>query len=179
MLTLEGEDDDSVTEKMEEIAELAEEIECLDILVGDTPTMKREFWAAHDAFHTSMESGAKNAIEYNITVPAEKIAEMVEYSKAEGEAKGLKVMAYAHVGSGGMHIHAVSDGEKAEFAAKVIELAALIYGKCSELGGSIRGEYGIGCAKKQHLGAEALDKFSALKAKYDPKGILNPGKAAD
>lgn len=179
MLTLEGEDDDSVMEKMEEIAELAEEIECLDILVGDTPTMKREFWAAHDAFHTSMESGAKNAIEYNITVPAEKIAEMVEYSKAEGEAKGLKVMAYAHVGSGGMHIHAVSDGAKAEFAAKVIELAALIYGKCSELGGSIRGEYGIGCAKKQHLGAEALDKFSALKAKYDPKGILNPGKAAD
>ncbi|MDY4224904.1 MAG: FAD-binding oxidoreductase [Candidatus Limivicinus sp.] len=179
MLTLEGEDDDSVMEKMEEIAELAEEIECLDILVGDTPTMKREFWAAHDAFHTSMESGAKNAIEYNITVPAEKIAEMVEYAKAEGEAKGLKVMAYAHVGSGGMHIHAVSDGEKAEFAAKVIELAALIYGKCSEFGGSIRGEYGIGCAKKQYLGAEALDKFSALKAKYDPKGILNPGKAAD
>ena len=179
MLTLEGEDDDSVMEKMEEIAELAEEIECLDILVGDTPTMKREFWAAHGAFHTSMESGAKNAIEYNITVPAEKIAEMVEYAKAEGEAKGLKVMAYAHVGSGGMHIHAVSNGEKAEFAAKVIELAALIYGKCSELGGSIRGEYGIGCAKKQYLGAEALDKFSALKAKYDPKGILNPGKAAD
>ncbi len=179
MLTLEGEDDDSVMEKMEEIAELAEEIECLDILVGDTPTMKREFWAAHDAFHTSMESGAKNAIEYNITVPADKIAEMVEYAKAEGEAKGLKVMAYAHVGSGGMHIHAVSDGAKDEFAAKAAELAPIVYGKCAELGGSIRGEYGIGCAKKQYLGAEALEKFSALKAKYDPKGILNPGKAAD
>ena len=179
MLTLEGEDDDSVMEKMEEIAELAEEIECLDILVGDTPTMKRDFWAAHDAFHTSMESGAKNAIEYNITVPAEKIAEMVEYAKAEGEAKGLKVMAYAHVGSGGMHLHAVSDGAKEEFSAKAAELAALVYGKCAELGGSIRGEYGIGCAKKQYLGAEALEKFGALKAKYDPKGILNPGKAAD
>ena len=179
MITLEGEDDDSVMEKMEEIAELAEEIECLDILVGDTPTMKREFWAAHDAFHTSMESGAKNAIEYNITVPAGKIAEMVEYAKAEGEAKGLKVMAYAHVGSGGMHIHAVSDGAKDEFAAKAAELAALIYGKCAELGGSIRGEYGIGCAKKQYLGAEALEKFGALKAKYDSKGILNPGKAAE
>lgn len=179
MLTLEGEDDDSVMEKMEEIAELAEEIECLDILVGDTPTMKREFWAAHDAFHTSMESGAKNAVEYNITVPAEKIAEMVEYAKAEGEAKGLKVMAYAHVGSGGMHIHAVSDSTKDEFAVKAAELAELVYGKCAELGGSIRGEYGIGCAKKQYLGAEALEKFGALKAKYDPKGILNPGKAAD
>lgn len=179
MLTLEGEDDDAVMEKMEEIAELAEEIECLDILVGDTPTMKRDFWAAHDAFHTSMESGAKNAIEYNITVPAEKIAEMVGYAKAEGEAKGLKVMAYAHVGSGGMHIHAVSDGAKEEFSAKAAELAALVYGKCAELGGSIRGEYGIGCAKKQYLGAEALEKFGALKVKYDPKGILNPGKAAE
>lgn len=179
MLTLEGEDDDAVMEKMEEIAELAEEIECLDILVGDTSTMKRDFWAAHDAFHTSMESGAKNATEYNITVPSGKIAEMVEYAKAEGEAKGLKVMIYAHVGSGGMHLHAVSDGAKDEFAAKAAELAALVYGKCSELGGSIRGEYGIGYAKKQYLGTSALEKFGVLKAKYDPRGILNPGKAAE
>lgn len=99
MAVLEGEDDDLVMEQMEAIAELAEEMECLDILVGDTTTMKRDMWAAHDAFHTSMESGAKNSFEYNITVPAENIAEMVEWVKAHAGEKGMKAMAYAHVGT--------------------------------------------------------------------------------
>lgn len=179
MLTIEGEDDDITMEKMEEIAELAEELECLDILVGDTTTMKREFWAAHAAFHTSMESSEKYTVEYNISVSADKIAEMVEYAKAEGKTKGMDVMAYAHVGSGGMHIHALSDSTKEVFAASAAELAALVYGKCEELGGSIAGEYGIGYAKKQYLSATAQEKFNALKEKYDSKGILNPGKAAN
>ena len=59
MVSLEGESDDELDEKMESIAELAEELECLDILVVDTPTLKRDTWEAHDAFHTSMEAGAK------------------------------------------------------------------------------------------------------------------------
>ena len=178
MAVLEGDDDDLVMEQMETIAELAEELECLDILVGDTITMKRDMWAAHDAFHTSMESGAKNSFEYNITVPTEKIAEMVEWVKPAAEAKGMKAMVYAHVGTGGMHIHLAFDGEKPEFKTILADFTPTVYAKCVELGGDIRGEYGIGYAKLAYLNAEALEKFAAAKAELDPKGILNPGKAA-
>lgn len=179
MAVLEGEDDDLVMEQMEAVAELAEELECLDILVGDTTTMKRDMWAAHDAFHTSMESGAKNSFEYNIFVPAENIAEMVDSVKACGEEKGLKVMAYAHVGSGGMHIHAAFDGTRDEFTAILNEFTPAVYAKCAALGGDIRGEYGIGYAKAPFLSEKARSEFAAVKAKLDPKGILNPGKVAD
>lgn len=179
MAVLEGEDDDAVMEQMEAIAELAEDMECLDILVGDTPTMKRDMWAAHDAFHTSMESGAKNSFEYNITVPAENIAEMVEWAKALAGEKGLKALAYAHVCTGGMHIHIASDGEKDEFKAAIADFSAAVYEKCAALGGDIRGEYGIGYAKTAYLGENARGEFAAVKAKLDPKGILNPGKVAD
>lgn len=179
MAVLEGEDDDAVMEQMEAIAELAEDMECLDILVGDTPTMKRDMWAAHDAFHTSMESGAKNSFEYNITVPAENIAEMVEWAKALAGEKGLKALAYAHVCTGGMHIHIASDGEKDEFKAAIADFSAAVYEKCAALGGDIRGEYGIGYAKTAYLGENVRDEFKAAKAKLDPKGILNPGKVAD
>jgi len=167
MAVLEGEDDDAVMEQMEAIAELAEDMECLDILVGDTPTMKRDMWAAHDAFHTSMESGAKNSFEYNITVPAENIAEMVEWAKALAEEKGLKALAYAHVCTGGMHIHIASDGEKDEFKAAIADFSAAVYEKCAALGGDIRGEYGIGYAKTAYLGENVRDEFKAAKAKLD------------
>ncbi len=178
MAVLEGEDDDLVMEQMEAIAELAEELECLDILVGDTTTMKRDMWAAHDAFHTSMESGAKNSFEYNITVPAENIAEMVEWVKTRAEEKGMKAMAYAHVGTGGMHIHVAFDGDRDEFKNLITELSPAVYEKCTALGGDIRGEYGIGYAKAPFLG-EAGSELKAAKAELDPKGILNPGKVAD
>ena len=175
MVTLEGENDDELDEMMESVAELMEELECLDILVVDTPTLKRDTWDAHDAFHTSMET-AKSEGEVNIDVPAEKMAELVDFAKTLGAEKGLTVLSYGHVGSGGLHIHAVSEMAKDEFAPVNAEYEAAVYAKCAELGGSIVGEYGVGCAKTGYLDAEAKAKFTAMKSALDPKGILNPGK---
>ena len=97
MLTLEGENEDALDEQMETVAELAEELECLDILVVDTPTLKRDVWAAHDAFHTSMETVAHER-EINVNVPSQSVASFVNYAKEQGAAHGLQVMSYAHVG---------------------------------------------------------------------------------
>ena len=179
MAVLEGEDDDLVMEQMEAIAEMAEELECLDILVGDTTTMKRDMWAAHDAFHTSMESGANNSFEYNITVPAKNIAEMVEWVKEAAAKRGMKAMAYAHVGTGGMHIHVAFDGDRDEFKSLLTEFTPIVYEKCTVLGGDIRGEYGIGYAKAPFLGESRGSSFKSAKSELDPKNILNPGKVAD
>lgn len=176
MVTIEGEDDDNVMEKMEVLAEMAEDLECLDILVGDTVTMKREFWAAHSAFHTSMESGAKSSREINIDVPVDAVAEMIDFAKSLGEEKGLRVLLHSHVGSGGMHIHAASELSKEELAPVFKEFADAVYAKCAQLSGDISGEYGVGYAKTAYLPDEAKGRFAALKAAMDPNGILNPGK---
>lgn len=178
MVTIEGRDDDEVMEKMEAVAGLAEEgeIECLDILVGDTITMKREFWAAHSAFHTSIESGAESAVEVNVDLPMDSMAEMIEAAKAAAEENGLQALIHAHVGSGGMHIHAVSQQGREESAAAFKTFLDAAYAKVTELGGSTAGEYGIGYAKVEYLGDAYKEAFAAKKAALDPKGILNPGK---
>lgn len=178
MVTLEGADEDELEEKMEGIAELSEELECLDILVVDTASLKRDVWDAHDAFHTSMET-AKSEGELNVDVPAEHMAELVEFAKALGGEKGFSVMAYGHVGSGGLHIHAVSEAARDEFAPAMAELTDVVYKKCTALGGSIVGEYGVGYAKRDILRDLDPDRCAAAasaKAALDPRGILNPGK---
>lgn len=173
MLTLEGENEDALDEQMEAVAELAEELECLDILVVDTPTLKRDVWAAHDAFHASMETAAHES-EINVNVPSQSVAGFVNYAKEQGAAQGLRVMAYAHVGSGGVHVHIISDT-----GADMDGIMELIYAKCSELGGDVKGEYGVGYSKKAYLNEEKRSDFKSKKANFDPKGILNPGKVAD
>lgn len=178
MVTIEGTDDDNVMEKMEALAGLAEEgeIECLDILVGDTVSMKREFWAAHSAFHTSLESGAKSSIEVNADLPLDAMAEMIKAAKAIGEETGFQVLIHAHVGSGGIHIHAVSQQSREESAEAFQTFSDEAYAKVTALGGNIAGEYGIGYAKVQYLREDCKADFTEKKAILDPKGILNPGK---
>ena len=179
MMNIEGEDDDELDEKMEAVAELAEELECLDILVVDTPTLKRDTWAAHDAFHTSTET-AKSVDEYNIDLPSEHFAEMVEFCKALGKEKGVKVLCYGHCVSGGLHIHVLSTDPSDDFDAVSEELKAAVYEKLNELGGSLRGEYGIGYAKlaafKQYCEESKYEDMLELKEAFDPSRILNPGK---
>ncbi len=176
MVSIEGTDDDNVMEKMEAIAEMAEDLECLDILVGDTSTMKRDFWAAHTAFHTSMESGCRSAWEVNVDLPAEGMAEMVSFAKETAEAKNMKALIHAHVGSGGMHIHLASALGREEARPAATDVCDALYAKCVELGGSVTGEYGIGYAKVKYLSEEIRAAFRTQKAGFDPKGILNPGK---
>lgn len=177
MLQLEGDSDDELDKLMEAIAELSEELGCLDILVVDTPTLKREVWAAHDAFHSSMESAPSEG-EINVNVPPESVAEFVRRAKAAA-GEGIKAMAYAHVGSGGVHVHLVSQLPKDEFAGKFAVLAEAVCKACLELGGDAVGEYGVGYSKKPYLSEDKREKFKMMKAELDPKGILNPGKVAD
>ena len=48
------------------------------------------------------------------------------------------------------------------------------------MGGQVSGEHGIGFAKKGYLKAQLGDKqiavMQGIKAAFDPKCILNPGK---
>ncbi|MEM6896149.1 MAG: FAD-linked oxidase C-terminal domain-containing protein, partial [Pseudomonadota bacterium] len=48
------------------------------------------------------------------------------------------------------------------------------------LGGSFSAEHGIGLSKKSSMArrkdATALDMMRSVKAAFDPKGLMNPGK---
>ena len=180
LVTLEGKDDDALDAKMQALAELAEEIECMDIFVVDTPTLKRDIWAAHEAFHTAVEAAAKSAEELNMVLPVRCMAQYVEYVKKLGAEAGLGVYAYGHAGDGGLHIYICSDDTREVFAPAMKNLADKAYSRCHELGGLVSSEHGIGYAKKAYLeesmGEAGYALLGRIKAAFDPKGILNPSK---
>ena len=104
------------------------------------------------------------------------MAEMVDFAKAAAEENGMKAMIHAHVGSGGMHIHAASDKGREDAAPDAKAFYDAVYAKVSALGGDVRGEYGVGYAKIAYLGEEGKAAFRAEKERFDPAGVLNPGK---
>ena len=111
----------------------------------------------------------------DVGVPRSNLAQMLTRIEEIGAQYDVVIATVGHAGDGNVHPCIVIDSERAQQAAEAIYKVAL------ELGGTITGEHGIGSLKRDWLPAEiggvGMDVQRAVKATFDPLGILNPGKA--
>ena len=153
----------------------------MDVLVVDTPNLKREVWAARSAFLTAIEADTKLLDEMDVVVPVDKIADFLLFVRETGEKYGMRIRNFGHAGDGNLHIYCCSnDMELDEFLEKDKLVMDECYRKCTEFGGQVSGEHAIGHAKKEYLqesvGDVAYGLMGQIKKVFDPNMILNPGK---
>jgi glycolate oxidase len=86
-----------------------------------------------------------------------------------------------HAGDGNLHPLILFDANSADELKRTEAFAAEVLEKCVEVGGTITGEHGVGVEKIDQMclqfTAGELEMFRALKRVFDPKELLNPGKA--
>jgi FAD/FMN-containing dehydrogenase/Fe-S oxidoreductase len=86
---------------------------------------------------------------------------------------------FGHVGHGQLHVRPFLDLSDPADLAKLEPLASEVYAAAWDVGGSISGEHGCGLVRTQFLRRQYGDlvhAFQAVKAAFDPFGLLNPGK---
>ena len=181
LLTLDGTDSDEIFQRGEKLLEVAVEHGAFDALVVDQPSQKEAAWAARSAFLTVIEEDSDLLDEMDVVVPTDSIAEFLRYVYGVGADLGMRIRSFGHAGDGNLHIYCAADDMPVdEFMALSEKVMEAAYAKCSELGGQVSGEHGIGHAKKVYLresvGDRAMDLMAGVKAVFDPKGLLNPGK---
>ena len=96
-----------------------------------------------------------------------------------GPAAGTVKITFCHLPPGNpANAHEITTGNPAVIRA---HLGAEILSLCVAAGGTVTGEHGVGIEKIdsmcEQFTAEELAQFHALKAAFDPQGLLNPGKA--
>ena len=181
LVTLVGNTEAELTERMERLGQLAEEAGAYDTLVLWTDGHKKDIWTARSAFLTVIEAETKLLDEMDVVVPVDRIADFLLYSREEAVRQGVYVRSFGHAGDGNLHIYCCSnDLPEEEFKRRVRRLMDACYAKCLAFGGQVSGEHAIGHAKKQYLresvGETAYELMHAIKLVFDPGEILNPGK---
>ena len=85
-----------------------------------------------------------------------------------------------HAGDGNMHPLILFDANQPGELDRAEALGGKILELCVKVGGSITGEHGVGREKINQMCAQfnsdELTLFHAVKAAFDPSGLLNPGK---
>jgi glycolate oxidase len=117
----------------------------------------------------------------DVAVPTPAIPAMIARITEIGAARGLVIGTFGHAGDGNLHPTIVFDAKDEGSSANAYAAFDEIVRAAIDLGGSITGEHGVGSLKRDYLTAMVGEAERALmgkiKAAFDPRGILNPGKA--
>ncbi len=115
------------------------------------------------------------------TIPRKSLPHVLLAMSEMSKEFNLAVANVFHAGDGNLHPLILYDASKSGELEKAEEFGGKILELCIEVGGTITGEHGVGMEKLNQMcvqfKANELSQFHAVKASFDPKGLLNPGKA--
>jgi D-lactate dehydrogenase (quinone) len=153
---------------------------CLDALPAADETARERLWAARKALSPALRSLAPGKINEDVVVPVSRIPALVAGVRAISGAYALPIVCFGHAGNGNLHVNLMYDPADADQHARAQTAMGEVFALTLSLGGTLSGEHGIGLAKRdfmpQAIDAPTLAMMRAVKAAFDPDGILNPGK---
>lgn len=179
-------DPPSPAERLEEaLAGALEQGMALDAAIATNEAQADAFWRIRESL-SEAEKAQGPALQYDVSVP---VADMPAFiidtaAAAERSFPGCTSSSFGHLGDGNVHFHVRSpkgttDGP-AWIAAQGATINAFVHDAVTAVGGSISAEHGIGQMKRAEFGrlggAARLGALIAIKAAFDPKGIMNPDK---
>ena len=181
LVRLDGAGEEALRPSIDTLTELALRIGARDVLLADTDERKESIWNARGAFLEAIKGSTPTMDECDVVVPRDIIPEFVHRMVEIGKNEKIRIRCFGHAGDGNLHIYVCRDGlDETEWKNKVASVMRQLYDEAKVLHGAVSGEHGIGHAKREFLresvGEKQMELMRGIKAVFDPKGILNPGK---
>ncbi|HET7401434.1 MAG TPA: FAD-linked oxidase C-terminal domain-containing protein [Usitatibacter sp.] len=179
-----AESDGTREEVAEEIAKISDVMRAsgaTDIRVSTSEAERLRFWSGRKAAFPAVGRISPDYYCIDGSIPRGALSLVLRRTEELSASYGLRCANVFHAGDGNLHPLILYDANNPgeleateRFAADILEL-------CIEVGGTITGEHGVGIEKINQMCVQftpaEIAQFHALKAAFDPRGLLNPGKA--
>jgi len=181
LLKFDGNSKQEIEQVYENVAEICLENGAIDVLISDTEERDESIWKARGSFLEAIKGSTTYMDEVDVVVPRDKVSELVRYCHSLEDEIDIRIKSFGHAGDGNLHIYILKDElSDEEWERRMGLCMERMYQKAKEMGGKVSGEHGIGFAKKQYLiessDETTLELMRGIKAVFDPKNLLNPGK---
>jgi FAD/FMN-containing dehydrogenase len=148
-----------------------------------TPEDAEELWAIRHAASPILarlpDTQRSMQVIEDGAVPISRLAEYVRLVRRVAGAHDFGAVIFGHAGDGNVHVNLLVDITKPGWEDRVQSVLAGVSAGTAALGGTLSGEHGDGRLRASALetvfGPELVELFHAIKAAFDPAGILNPG----
>lgn len=157
-----------------------EQFDCGETFFADDEATKNLLWKLRRNVGPAVKT---NSIykEEDTVVPRAELPALLRHVKAVGARYGFESVCYGHCGDGNLHVN-ILKGDLSDEAWQVEVPKGIreIFHFVKSLGGTLSGEHGVGYVQRPYLDIVFSETERRLrreiKAVFDPRGILNPGK---
>ena len=152
-----------------------------EVRTAQDEAQRMNFWAGRKGAFPAVGRISPDYYCMDGTIPRQHLARVLRRIGELSEHYGLRVANVFHAGDGNLHPLILFDANRPGELKKAEDCGSDILRLCVEVGGTVTGEHGIGVEKLDascsQFNAAELAQFHAIKAAFDPAGLLNPGKA--
>jgi hypothetical protein len=156
----------------------------VEITEASLQTAIAEFRAAGLNVMMSMKQDGKPvSFVEDCAVPLPHLADYTERLNAIFAKHGTSGTMYAHASEGCLHVRPVLNLKLDKDVNAMRAIAEETFAMVREYKGSHSGEHGDGIVRSEFheamFGARIIADFAEVKQRFDPQGVLNPGKIVD
>ena len=172
---------EEVADEIETMREVLQRAGATSLRVSASERERLKFWAGRKAAFPAIGRLSPDYYCMDGTIPRKHLARMLRAIQEMEQKYGLRCANVFHAGDGNLHPLIMYDTTKPGELERTEQFGEEILALSVELGGTVTGEHGVGIEKLGAMCAQfaskELELFHALKAAFDPAGLLNPGKA--
>lgn len=182
LLEFEAVSEDIANQALEIFEHCVEQGWVLDGVMSQSEQQLQNLWKLREYISETISHWTPYKNDISVTVS--KVPAFLKDIDAIVEANypDFEVIWFGHIGDGNLHLNILKPENlsKDEFFAKCATVNTWVFETVQKYNGSISAEHGVGMTKRDYLeysrSPEEIAVMKAVKAVFDPNGIMNPGK---
>ena len=114
----------------------------------------------------------------DLTVPPERLGDLISLLKDQFERRGLSYISYGHAGDANLHMRPLLDPDSPSQRRTLEDIMDECFDAVWRMRGTMSGEHGDGMLRARYVRRqypETHELMKQVREAYDPKGLLNPG----
>ena len=171
---------EEVAEEVARVEEVMRASGATDCRVSRDDAERLRFWSGRKAAFPAVGRISPDYYCIDGSIPRAALAPVLRTIEELSGRYGLRCANVFHAGDGNLHPLILYDANRPGELENTERFAADILEMCIKYGGTITGEHGVGVEKINQMCSQfrtgEIAQFHAVKAAFDPEGLLNPGK---
>ena len=171
---------DEVAEEIDRMLAVLQGCGATRVAVSENEAQRLTFWSGRKNAFPASGRISPDYMCMDSTIPRARLADIL-LAIGEMEIKyGLRCCNVFHAGDGNLHPLILFDANEPDQLHRAELFGADILETSVAMGGTVTGEHGVGIEKLSSMCVQfspaELQQMRAVKAAFDPRGLLNPGK---
>ena len=172
---------EEVESQIEKVSQVFKRCDVSTLRVAETDDERLLLWKGRKSAFPAVGRLAPDYYCIDGTIPRSQLPVVLRRMEQLSAEYELPIANVFHAGDGNLHPLILFDASIPGETERTEALGSRILLLCVEVGGTVTGEHGVGIEKINEMCVQfdqaSLTQFHAIKAAFDPVGLLNPGKA--